>query len=323
MIEDATSDGSEEQSDLQWVECSSSRQRMGELTDGPSRRILTDGGQAEMEEKDEDAEADSSEDDAEETPEDEEDSAPADEEAETDTEESDADESADESEQQEGEPELESEEEEAEGEAESAEDEAEEDEYHVEGADEVYEGDEASGVLHLDLDGLFLDLLGLEVNLDPVTLDVSARPGGNNLLGNLLSAVTGLLDGPGAMIGKAKSLLSKPIKFVKNLLNKPVEKLTGLFGGGEEDVEDEEASESEDESPGLLSSAVQRLKNGVSGVASWVRKKLAALVPSFPTEELVSAVVSAILKQLLEQLEPDQDEETGGQAEPSQAEASS
>jgi len=126
-------------------------------------------------------------------------------------------------------------------------------EYHVEGADDVYQSDDASGVLHLDLDGLFLDLLGLEVNLDPVTLDVSARPGENNLLGNLLSAVSGLLDGPGAMIDTAKSLLSKPIEFVKNLLHKPVEKLTGLFGGDEEaseaDAEEEEASESEDESP--------------------------------------------------------------------------
>jgi hypothetical protein len=54
-------------------------------------------------------------------------------------------------------------------------------------------------ILFLDLGPLFLDLLGLEVNLDPVVLDVNAIPGAGNLLGNLLCAVTGLLDGAGAL----------------------------------------------------------------------------------------------------------------------------
>ncbi|WP_226040924.1 hypothetical protein [Natrinema sp. DC36] len=294
MTEDFASDGTEERSAPDGTEQASSRPDEAESTAGSPRRVLTDGGQAEMEESDAEQDDDSSE---------------ADPEAEGDGEEGAEGEGS----------ETESED------AEEAEDEAEEDESHVQGTDEVYQSDDASGVVHLDLDGVFLDLLGLEVNLDPMTLDVSARPGENNLLGNLLSAVSGLLDGPGAMIDKAKSLLSKPIEFVKNLLNKPVEKLTGLFGGDEEasesDAEEEEASESEDESSGPLSSAVRRLKNGVMGAATWVREKLSGLAPSLPTEEIVSAIVSAVLEQLLEQLEPDQDEESGGQAEPSQAEA--
>jgi len=50
-------------------------------------------------------------------------------------------------------------------------------------------------VLHLVLGPLDLDLLGLEVHLDKVVLDIVARSGAGKLLGNLLCAVTGLLDG--------------------------------------------------------------------------------------------------------------------------------
>jgi hypothetical protein len=55
----------------------------------------------------------------------------------------------------------------------------------------------ACGIVHLDLGPLFLDLLGLQVDLSQVILDIAAAPGAGNLLGNLLCAVTGLLDGPG------------------------------------------------------------------------------------------------------------------------------
>jgi hypothetical protein len=55
------------------------------------------------------------------------------------------------------------------------------------------------GVLFLDLGPLHLDLLGLVVDLAPVVLDISAVPGPGNLLGNLLCALTGLLDLPGAI----------------------------------------------------------------------------------------------------------------------------
>lgn len=52
----------------------------------------------------------------------------------------------------------------------------------------------ACNILHLRLGPLNLDLLGLVVHLDTVVLDITAQPGPGNLLGNLLCAITGLLD---------------------------------------------------------------------------------------------------------------------------------
>ena len=42
-----------------------------------------------------------------------------------------------------------------------------------------------------------LDLLGLNVDLNQVVLNITAVPGAGNLLGNLLCSVAGLLDGSG------------------------------------------------------------------------------------------------------------------------------
>jgi hypothetical protein len=50
-------------------------------------------------------------------------------------------------------------------------------------------------ILHLVLGPLDLDLLGLRVHLDKIVLDIVAATGAGNLLGNLLCAITGLLDG--------------------------------------------------------------------------------------------------------------------------------
>jgi hypothetical protein len=54
-------------------------------------------------------------------------------------------------------------------------------------------------ILHLDLGPLFLDVLGLQVDLSRVVLDIVAQSGAGNLLGNLLCSVTGLLDSPGGL----------------------------------------------------------------------------------------------------------------------------
>jgi hypothetical protein len=63
-------------------------------------------------------------------------------------------------------------------------------------------------VLHLVLAPLDLDLLGLQVHLDRVVLDIVAVSGAGNLLGNLLCAVTGLLDGGvGGALGRLVRLL--------------------------------------------------------------------------------------------------------------------
>ncbi|MEU7909055.1 hypothetical protein [Actinoplanes sp. NPDC049118] len=50
-------------------------------------------------------------------------------------------------------------------------------------------------ILHLVLGPLDLDLLGLKIHLNTVVLDITAHSGPGNLLGNLLCAIVGLLDG--------------------------------------------------------------------------------------------------------------------------------
>jgi len=50
-------------------------------------------------------------------------------------------------------------------------------------------------ILHLTLGPLDLSLLGLNVHLDQVQLDITADAGPGNLVGNLLCAITNLLNG--------------------------------------------------------------------------------------------------------------------------------
>ena len=50
-------------------------------------------------------------------------------------------------------------------------------------------------ILRLVLGPLHLDLLGLQVDLNRVVLVITAEQGPGNLLGNLLCALAGLLDG--------------------------------------------------------------------------------------------------------------------------------
>ena len=49
-------------------------------------------------------------------------------------------------------------------------------------------------ILHLDLGPLSLDLLGLQIDLSRIVLDITAQPGPGNLLGNLLCGVANLLN---------------------------------------------------------------------------------------------------------------------------------
>ena len=57
----------------------------------------------------------------------------------------------------------------------------------------------ACDILHLTLGPLDLNLLGLRVQLNQVKLDITAVPGAGNLLGNLLCALTGILDQNGLL----------------------------------------------------------------------------------------------------------------------------
>ncbi len=61
-------------------------------------------------------------------------------------------------------------------------------------------------ILDLVLGPLDLDLLGLQVHLDTVHLNITAQSGAGNLLGNLLCAITHLLDGPAPLNALAAKL---------------------------------------------------------------------------------------------------------------------
>jgi hypothetical protein len=79
------------------------------------------------------------------------------------------------------------------------------------------------GILSLVLGPLDLDLLGLNVNLNKVVLDIVATPGAGELLGNLLCAVANLLN-PGGLLGSLNGgLLSNVLGLVNAIL-------LGLFG---------------------------------------------------------------------------------------------
>jgi hypothetical protein len=62
-------------------------------------------------------------------------------------------------------------------------------------------------ILNLDLGPISLDLLGLQVDLSRVLLDITAEPGAGKLLGNLLCAVVGLLDNPGGLANLLNQIL--------------------------------------------------------------------------------------------------------------------
>jgi hypothetical protein len=80
-------------------------------------------------------------------------------------------------------------------------------------------------ILHLELGPLDLDLLGLRVQLNQVVLDVTAIPGPGNLLGNLLCAVAGLLDGV-----NVDEVLGN---LLQSLIDAVIRILEGLGGGGQ------------------------------------------------------------------------------------------
>jgi hypothetical protein len=72
-------------------------------------------------------------------------------------------------------------------------------------------------ILHLVLGPLNLNLLGLTVHLNQVTLDITAVSGAGNLLGNLLCSVAGLLNG--SPVGSQQ--LSGLLNIVQQLVNVP------------------------------------------------------------------------------------------------------
>jgi hypothetical protein len=79
-------------------------------------------------------------------------------------------------------------------------------------------------ILHLELGPLDLNLLGLRIQLNQVVLDITAIPGPGNLLGNLLCAIAGLLDGVdlGSVLGN----------LLQQLIDALIRLLEGIGGGG-------------------------------------------------------------------------------------------
>jgi hypothetical protein len=72
-------------------------------------------------------------------------------------------------------------------------------------------GAAACDILNLVLGPLDLNILGLQIDLNQIVLDITAVPGAGNLLGNLLCAVAGLLDGGllGNLLGQLRDLLNQ------------------------------------------------------------------------------------------------------------------
>ena len=69
----------------------------------------------------------------------------------------------------------------------------------------------ACDILNLVLGPLDLNILGLEIHLQRVVLDIVAVAGAGQLLGNLLCAVAGLLDGGplAGLLGQLRTLLNQ------------------------------------------------------------------------------------------------------------------
>jgi hypothetical protein len=73
-------------------------------------------------------------------------------------------------------------------------------------------------ILVLELGPIFLDLLGLQVFLDEVLLEITAVAGPGNLLGNLLCALVGLLDPPFLALPGIETILQSILNAINQLL---------------------------------------------------------------------------------------------------------
>ena len=153
--------------------------------------------------------------------------------------------------------------EEGEGEEEESAEEDEEDERSEKIAEE------GTRILHLNLDGLFLDLLGLEVDLDEVTLNLTAVPGEGKLLGNLLGAVTGLLDDGG------------------------LSDLLGFGGDGEGSMLSGLMPSLPDLNP------MERARKLASTLAEKIRELIGNAIDALPLEDLLSQFLEELVNQLV------------------------
>lgn len=69
-------------------------------------------------------------------------------------------------------------------------------------------------ILHLVLGPINLDLLGLQVTTNQIVLDITAQSGPGNLLGNLLCAVTNLLNQNPLNLNQISTLLNNILRLL-------------------------------------------------------------------------------------------------------------
>jgi len=67
-------------------------------------------------------------------------------------------------------------------------------------------------ILLLDIGPIFLDILGLQIRISPIRIEITAVPGPGNLLGNLLCAIARLLDPDGPNASGAAAQLNRLIR---------------------------------------------------------------------------------------------------------------
>jgi hypothetical protein len=74
-------------------------------------------------------------------------------------------------------------------------------------------------ILFLEIGPIYLDLLGLVVQVDQITIEIEAQRGPGRLLGNLLCAVAGLLDGVGGGGGPLTPLLNQLVTLLNQIID--------------------------------------------------------------------------------------------------------
>jgi hypothetical protein len=67
-------------------------------------------------------------------------------------------------------------------------------------------------ILHLDIQPISLNLLGLQVTTSEIVIDITAVSGPGNLVGNLLCAVAHLLDNPSSILQGVANLLDNILR---------------------------------------------------------------------------------------------------------------
>ena len=63
-------------------------------------------------------------------------------------------------------------------------------------------------ILHLVLGPIHLNVLGLHIDTNRIIIDITAHSGPGQLLGNLLCAITGLLDSPNGLAQLLNQILA-------------------------------------------------------------------------------------------------------------------